>query len=64
MLNARKRGRSGVATSSVEYSPERLRRMHAAMTRTETRWAKMAGPVTVRPIAGAEQPIGTDGTRA
>jgi hypothetical protein len=61
MVSGRNRGRTGSATSSVEYSPERLRRMSAAMARTETRWARMAGPVTVRRLPNervASEPAG------
>jgi len=35
---------------SMEYSPERIKRMNRAKVRTERRWAAMAGPVEVRRV--------------
>lgn len=40
--------RVGGATSSIEYSPNKIKKMKAAAARTERRWAAMAGPVTIR----------------
>jgi hypothetical protein len=45
-----KKGKTGGNTSSVEYSPARVERMNRARERQEKRWARMAGPVTIRKI--------------
>lgn len=39
--------KKGVNTSSVEYSPARIKRMEAARKRQEERWAARASPVVV-----------------
>ncbi len=44
----RRKGSTGGSTGSIEYSPEKVKRMEAQMKRTEQRWASMAGPVEVR----------------
>lgn len=48
------RGKTGGATSSVEYSPATLARIERALQRQEERWAAKAGPVTVTYLPGAE----------
>lgn len=40
----------GGATGSVDYSPEKLRRIRRQMAKTEARWAAMASPVHVRRV--------------
>lgn len=38
----------GTNTGSVEYSPDRIRRMERAKLNQEKKWAKKCGPVTIR----------------
>jgi len=60
-------GKQGGSTSSMEYSPERIKRMNQAKARTERRWAAMAGPVEVRRVEprSTGQPITPgEGSRA
>ena len=53
-----RRGKTGIPTGSVVYSPGRLKAMRAAARRTERRWAAMAGPVSVRRIEPEESEDG------
>lgn len=50
---SRKSGTVRASTTTIEYSPQLVRRMERARKRTEDRWASMAGPVTVRRVDGA-----------
>lgn len=44
----RKIGKTGVGTSSIEYSPQRIKRMKKAKVRQEKRWKEKCGPVTIK----------------
>lgn len=46
------RMKQGGNTSSVEYSPAKVKRMQGQQKRQEDRWAARSGPVTVSKIEG------------
>ncbi len=50
-----RRGSVGTATGGMEYSPETLIRMNRARERQESRWARMAGKMTVSQITPEQE---------
>ena len=53
-------GKQGGNTSSVEYSPAKIKRMRGRQKRQEDRWAARSGPVTVTKIEGCSDAHAVD----
>lgn len=51
-----RRGRQGTATGTVYQSPARAKRQARQRRQEEARWARLAGPVTVRRVDESTEP--------